>query len=84
MIHQVFKIPHSCSAVGCSDHRSKESALKFYGMRFGSHDKSLDLRKKWVAAIKWDKLIVKEIDKATICSTNFLSSKVCYFYVRYI
>ena len=41
-------MPDSCYAVGCSNRRSKGSALKFYRIPFGSDDKSLELRKKWV------------------------------------
>ena len=47
-------MPDSCYAVGCSNRRSKGSALKFYRMSFGSDDKSLELRKKWVTVIKQD------------------------------
>ena len=81
MIQWFSKIPDSCCTVGCSNHRSKGSTLKFYRILFGSDNKSLELRKKWVTAIKWDKWTEKQIDNARLCSAHFLSGTVYYFYV---
>ena len=75
VIQWFSKMPGSCCAVGCSNRRSKGSTLKFYRIPFGSDDKSLKLRKKWVTAIKQDKWTEKQIDNARICSA--------YFFVRY-
>ena len=55
VIQWFSKMHDSCCAVGCTNRRSKESTLKFYRIPFGSDDKSLELRKKWVTAIKRDK-----------------------------
>ena len=72
----------SCCAVGCSNRRSEGCALKFYKIPFGSDDKSLELRKKWVTAIKPDKWTEKQIHNARICSAHFLSgTTVCYIFL---
>ena len=76
-------MPDSCCAVGCTNCRSKESTLKLYRIPFGSDDKSLELKKKWVTAIKWDKWTEKQIDNVRIYSAHFLSGTVYYFYVGY-
>ena len=71
VIQWFSKMPDSCCAVGCSNRRSKGSTLKFYRIPFGSDDKSLKLRKKWVTATE------KQIDNARICSAHFSSGTVC-------
>ena len=73
VIQWFFKMPDSCCAVGCTNCRSNESTLKFYRIPFGSDDKSIELKKKWVTTIKRDKWTEKQIDIALICSANFLS-----------
>ena len=76
-------MPDSCCAVGCTNHRSKESTLKFYRIPLGSDNKSLELRKKWETAIKQDKWTEMQIGNTRICSAHFLSGTVYYFYVGY-
>ena len=71
MIHLFSKMPDSCFAVGYTNGRSEESTLKFYRIPFGSDDKSLELRKKWVTAIKQDKWTEKQIYNARICTAHF-------------
>ena len=84
VIHQFSEMPDSCCRVGCPNPRSKGSVLRFYRIPFRSDDQSLELRKKWVTAIKRDKWTEKLLDNARICSTHFLSGAVYYFYVGYI
>ena len=76
-------MPDSCCAVGCTNRRSKGSTLKFYRIPFGSNDKSLELRKKWITAIKRNIWTEKQIDNASICSAHFLSGAMYYFNVGY-
>ena len=83
VIQWFSKMPDSCCEVGCTNHRSKESTLEFYRIPFGSDDKSLELRKKWVTVIKREKWTEKQIDNARICSAYFLSGTAYYFYVGY-
>ena len=71
VIQWFSKMPHSCCAVGCTNRRFKGSTLKFYRIPFGSNDKSLELRKKWITAIKRNIWTDKQIDNARICSAHF-------------
>ena len=70
-------MPDSCCAVGCSNKREKGADCKwsFYRIPFGTDEKSLALRKKWVAAIKREKWTEKAIDNARICSDHFITGK---------
>ena len=50
--HSPEKMPDFCCAYGCSNKRTGNCQLSFYRIPFGTDKESLELRQKWVNAIK--------------------------------
>ena len=71
-------MPDSCCAVGCSNRRSKTSKLHFYRIPFGTDENSLDLRRKWLNALRRDKWADEQIDNARVCSAHFLTGSYIF------
>ena len=72
---QTINMPEATCAFGCSNRRKPRGNLSFYRISFGNNEQSLELRKKWIAAISRENWSSKKIDNALICSAHFISGR---------
>ena len=68
-------MPDFCCACGCSNKRTENCQLIFYRIPFGTDKESLELRHKWVSAIRRENWSEKQIDNARICSAHLITGK---------
>ena len=73
--HSPEKLPDFSCAYGCSNKRTVNCQLSFYRIPFGVDKESLELRQKWVNAIKRENWSEKQTDNARICSAHFITGK---------
>ena len=71
------KMPDFCCAFGCSNKRKTDSKsnISCYRIPFGTDPESLSLRKRWIAAIRWENWTDDQTDNSRICSKYFISGK---------
>ena len=68
-------MPDFCCVYGCSNKRTENCQLSFHRIPFGTDKESLELRQKWVNAIRPENWSEKQIDNVRICSAYFITGK---------